>query len=146
MQRYSITACTAFRQPFFAEPDVASETRDVVVDVAQHSEFDLIVYCFMPDHLHLLLSARSDTSDLERFMKLVKQKTGFTHKQDCGKNLWQPGYYDRVLRGDEDTLTVARYILENPVRAGLATRLREWPLAGSPIYTWEELMTAWDKK
>ena len=41
---------------------------------------------------------------------------------------------------------MAKYILENPVRAGLAKALGEWPLAGSSVYTWPELLTAWEQQ
>ena len=53
---------------------------------------------------------------------------------------------DRILRDDEATLAVVRYILENPIRAGLAKELGEWPSAGSHVYTWAQLLSAWDDR
>ncbi len=100
----------------------------------------------MPDHVHLLLIAQSEDADLTRFVKHAKQVTGFAYRQAKGQSLWQPGYHERILRDDEATLSVARYILENPVRAGLATTLGEWPHAGSDVYTWPELLTAWEQQ
>ncbi|VVN18047.1 hypothetical protein PS645_04155 [Pseudomonas fluorescens] len=44
------------------------------------------------------------------------------------QRLWQRGYYDRALRRDEDIKDAARYIVMNPLRAGLAKRLGEYPL------------------
>jgi hypothetical protein len=35
---------------------------------------------------------------------------------------------------------VARYILENPVRAGLVTTLQEYRFIGSSLYTREQLI------
>ena len=81
---------------------------------------------------------------MTHFVKQIKQVTGFAYRQTHGGSLWQPGYHERILRDDESTLAVARYILENPVRAGLAKALGEWPLAGSDVYSWPELMTAWE--
>jgi hypothetical protein len=37
-----------------------------------------------------------------------------------------------------------RYILENPIRAGLAKKLGEYPFAGSDVYDLPALLTAWD--
>ena len=114
-----------------------------ILQSANDLEFDVVVYCLMPDHAHLLLFARSEASDFIRCVKQIKQVTGFYHRQATGRRLWQPGYHERILRDDEATLAVARYILENPVRAGLAKALGEWPLAGSGVYTWPELFSAW---
>ena len=45
--------------------------------------------------------------------------------------LWQPSYYDHVLRNEDDTLATARYIFENPVRKNLVTHYREYQFMGS---------------
>ena len=49
--------------------------------------------------------------------------------------MWQAGYFERVLRDDEPELPVARYIIENPVRAGLVTSAGSYPLTGSSRYS-----------
>ena len=48
--------------------------------------------------------------------------------------LWQDGYFERVLRDDEQLEIVARYIFDNPVRAGLAACAREWPHSGGRFW------------
>ncbi len=45
--------------------------------------------------------------------------------------LWQKSYYDHVLRHDENLAHVVRYVLENPVRAGLVESFDEYPYAWS---------------
>ena len=42
-------------------------------------------------------------------------------------SLWQKSSYDRVLDLEKPFEEVARYILENPVRGGLADQWEEWP-------------------
>ena len=54
--------------------------------------------------------------------------------------LWQRGYFEHVLRDDEDTIGVARYIIENPVRAGLVTNPLDYPYLGSFTTTARELL------
>ena len=100
----------------------------------------------MPDHVHVLLEARSERSDFRALVKRFKQATGFWHRQHRGEPLWQPGYHDRVLRDDEATEAVVRYILENPIRAHLATTLGEYPFAGSATSSLEALLTAWERQ
>lgn len=94
----------------------------------------------MPDHAHLLVEGLDDSSDLRRLAKLMKQHSGAAHAMRTGQRLWQEGYYDRVLRQEEDAKYVARYILDNPVRAGLAKSPGEYPYLGSDVWTLEELL------
>ncbi len=44
---------------------------------------------------------------------------------------WQRSFYDHALRTDEDLVHTARYVLANPVRAGLVHDFRDYPLCGS---------------
>ena len=53
---------------------------------------------------------------------------------------WQEGSHEHVLRGDEDARHVARYIIENPVRAGLVTTPFQYPYLGSDVWTLGELI------
>ena len=144
-QRYFVTTCTAFRRPIFKDDDVARNVISRILESADSHGFAVVAYCVMPDHVHLLVVARHENADLGRFVKHAKQVTGFAHRQATETALWQPGYHERVLRDEEATLTVARYVLENPVRAGLAKAFGDWPYAGSSVYTWPELMTAWEQ-
>ena len=45
--------------------------------------------------------------------------------------LWQENYYEHILRKDEDTISVVKYILNNPVRKGLVEDYREYFYSGS---------------
>jgi hypothetical protein len=56
------------------------------------------------------------------------------------ERLWQRYGFERVLRQEETTQVVARYILENPIRAGLVTRVEDYPFLGSFVYTLAQLL------
>jgi putative transposase len=139
MQRYSLTLCTFERGLRFTTRDVVDPARSQLLQNADDFQCAIPAYCFMPDHLHILAVGESDGADLEAFMYKMKQKTGFDFKQARRAGLWQPGFYDRILRSDQQTLVVARYILENPVRAGLVARFDEYPFSGSNRYTMKQL-------
>jgi putative transposase len=111
--------------------------RDDIERVADAEHFRVLAYCFMPDHLHLLVQGESDGADLQRFVKDWKQMTGFKHAKGYGFRLWQVGFFDYVLRSDEDTNRHAQYILSNPIRAGLTHTIGEYPFAGC-VETWSE--------
>ncbi len=85
-------------------------------------------YCLMPDHLHLQISARD--GNLVDFINGWKSYTANLLKNYGLKGAcWQRGFYDHALRKDEDIQTVAEYIVNNPVRAGLVKNWREYPFS-----------------
>jgi REP element-mobilizing transposase RayT len=43
------------------------------------------------------------------------------------ERIWQKGFYDRALRSDEAVVAVARYIVANPLRAGIVESVGEYP-------------------
>ena len=96
----------------------------------------------MPDHVHLLVEGLSEAADCKHFIASAKQLSGFYYKKRYGRRLWQRYGFERVLRNEEATLTVAKYIIENPVRAGLVTHPRDYPFIGSSVYTLDELLDA----
>ena len=101
-----------------------------------------MAYCFMPDHLHVLANGSSESSDLGRFVSLFKRVSAYRFRRGASETLWAPGYYDHVLRNEEATLTVALYILANPVRAGLVRSIEEYPFSGSDVMPLEEILVA----
>ena len=96
----------------------------------------------MPDHVHLLLEGLSEDSRLEPAVARWKQLTAYEYKRRYRVRLWQAGYYDRVLRDTEAARKVALYILANPVRAGLARTVVEYPLSGFDVWRRAELVAS----
>jgi putative transposase len=143
-QRYFLTTCTTFRRPLFTDATLVSSVVEQLMHSAEHFDFGILAYVLMPDHVHVLAEAESERSDFPAFVKHFKQTMGFAYRRETGQPLWQSGYHERVLRNDEATEAVVRYVLENPIRAGLSTELGEYPFAGSAKYDLEALKTAWE--
>ena len=141
--RYSLTFCAHCRRTLFIRADVVQEALSQIVQSAAKQAFAIFAYCFMPDHLHLLVEGQSDEADLIAFAKDIKQRTAYHHPRRDDQPVWQKGYFERILRDDEATLTVAKYILENPVRKGLVREPRDYPFSGSMIWTWDQLVESW---
>jgi len=85
-------------------------------------------FVLMPDHLHWLVELKRGS--LAELMCRVKSRSCRSINLCCGSNgrLWQRGYHDRALRRDENLQATARYIVMNPLRAGLVRRLGDYPL------------------
>ena len=94
----------------------------------------------MPNHVHLLVEGDDGCSKLCDFAKRAKQYSGFHGKKIIGAPVWQTGYFERVLRETDDTRAVVGYILDNPVRRGLVTDPRNYPLSGSGLYAMADLV------
>jgi len=91
--------------------------------------FVVHAYCFMPDHLHLLIEG-SELASLAPMMKRFKQLSSYRYKKRTGNSLWQRSYYDHVLRQEEDRNVVAEYIWNNPVEAGLVANCEAYVFSG----------------
>ena len=139
-RRYFITVCTASRLPWFADPSVAQELTVQISPIFEARGFAVLVYCVMPDHVHLLLEGTSEDADLVGTVHAWKQSTAFAWKRRTGTRLWQKGFHDRVLRDVDDSRAVVRYVLENPVRARLVRVVSDYPWIGSSRFTLEELL------
>ena len=139
---YFITTVALNRAKVFTDQDFAQFVIEALIEIAKKHGFQISAYVVMPDHVHFVASAEEEGADLERLVKDWKQKTGFAWKQTHKHRLWQKGYMERVLRAEEYTLSVCRYVLENPVRAKLVAHPIDYPLCGSTQYTIEEICAA----
>jgi REP element-mobilizing transposase RayT len=94
-----------------------------------HGHTNTIAFVIMPDHLHWLL-ALTGTRPLSRVMQSVKRASSRAINAAAAGSgpLWQDGFHDHALRREEDLRETARYVVFNPVRAGIVRSLRDYPL------------------
>lgn len=96
----------------------------------QHGYARSLAFVVMPDHLHWLMELPESVT-LSRLMQSFKSYTAREINRRCrtpGKRIWQPGYHDHALRDEEALVDAARYIVANPLRAGLVPRLADYSL------------------
>ena len=140
VQRYFLTFCTYERNALFTNASAVAIAHGQIMRAITEENFAIHACCYMPDHLHLLVEGQRDDSDLKRFISHGKQYSGFHFKRATRQRLWQRYGYERVLRSEEDTIVVARYIVENPVRARLVKSALDYPFWGSSTWLREELV------
>jgi REP element-mobilizing transposase RayT len=58
--RYFLTSCTRDRRRSFEDPIAVSETLQAIRAAAVETDMALLAYCFMPDHVHLLVEGTTD--------------------------------------------------------------------------------------
>ena len=140
LHRYFLTFCTFERRRHFVADDRVDCVQQQLLRVSTLTAFAIPAYCFMPDHLHVLTVGERHSSHLLTFVRRFKQYSGYHFGQRFGVRLWQRFGYERVLRDSEDTATVVRYVINNPIRAGLVANVNEYPFWGSLNSTREALI------
>jgi putative transposase len=136
----SVVLATAERARTFVEPKAVETCLAALKHAAARYEASIYAYCFMPDHLHLLVST-PDGVNLIDFVRYFKQLSAFQflrHGQ-VSRSLWQSRFYDHALRSDEGVEAVARYVFGNPVRAGIVADATDYPYSGSLV--WEDVLS-----
>jgi REP element-mobilizing transposase RayT len=87
-----------------------------------------LAFVIMPDHFHWLLQLNSH--DLSAVVRRIKSRAAIRLNQrlgTLGSRIWQRGFHDHALRREEDVRDVARYVIANPLRAGLVSSIRDYP-------------------
>ncbi len=125
---YLITTVTRDRRPLFNDWRIG---RLLVAELRMATEnryVETLAWVVMPDHLHWLLAPGSEP--LDAVIRRIKSRSASAINRHMGATgpLWQKGYHDHALRKDEDVRTVARYIIANPLRAGIVSRIGDYPL------------------
>lgn len=125
---YLLTTVTEQRRPIFSDFHIGRLMVSQLRQAHDQGIVDSIAWVVMPDHCHWLFELRQKT--LGELMCRIKSRSSVTvnnASQSSGR-LWQKGYHDRALRREDDLKATARYIVQNPIRAGLATRIGDYPL------------------
>ena len=118
---YLLTTCTRNRQPIFNDFYAAR----TVVQAMRYQDYSArtqtLAYVVMPDHIHWLCQLNGESLSFV----MAKLKSWVT--KSLGQQVWQRNYHDRAFRNGEDLVSVSRYIVANPLRAGLVEHIGDYP-------------------
>jgi putative transposase len=125
-QIYLVTTVTRDRAPLFTNLHLG---RIVVRTLHSQAFAATLAYVVMPDHLHWLVQLQRG-SNLSEAVKTVKGRSALEINRARGARscVWQPSFHDHALRKEEDLQDVARYVVCNPIRAGLVRKLHDYSL------------------
>jgi REP element-mobilizing transposase RayT len=126
-QIYLLTTTTADRVPWFVDDELARTACRLMIERQTWGDARLLCWVLMPDHWHGLveLGERDDLSlVMNRFKSIISK-----HVQRTGppRGIWARGFHDHALRRDENAHQAARYIVANPMRAGLVDQVNDYP-------------------
>ncbi|WP_409975452.1 REP-associated tyrosine transposase [Xanthomonas cerealis] len=125
---YLVTTVTCERQRLFEDWRCAWAAAACLADSATWHDARLLCWVLMPDHWHGLLQLEGSGS-LASVMQNAKGRAAraVNLARGRGGTVWMPGFHDHALRHKRDILPSARYMVANPLRAGLVDRLGTYP-------------------
>ncbi|MFQ5414381.1 MAG: transposase [Phycisphaerae bacterium] len=85
-------------------------------------------YVILPDHLHLFAAPGELNADFDGWVTYWKSQFSKSHRNP--EHRWSVDHWDRRLRAAERYDDKWDYVVENPVRHGLAARAQDRPYQG----------------
>ncbi|MCY1306621.1 Transposase IS200 like protein [compost metagenome] len=124
---YLLTTVTHKRAPLFAHWENACVVAREIHAMQDPARLETLAWVLMPDHLHWLV--RLNSGALGEHVRRMKSRSaiGVNKLRNNSGRFWQQGFHDHALRREEDLKDVARYIVANPLRAGLVKKLADYP-------------------
>jgi REP element-mobilizing transposase RayT len=119
---YLVTTTTVDRQPIFLWFSSARQVTRALRDNDLLGHTATLAFVVMPDHLHWLFQLGPQRS-LSATVGNVKRASA----RRVGRPIWQTGFHDHAVRRDEDLVKLSRYVVNNPVRAGLVEEIGHYP-------------------
>jgi putative transposase len=135
----AITARTEHGRPIFRNRVIVATFTTILEHCARTNGCLVPVYCFMPEHLHILIKGMSPPANTWNAMIQFKQRTGYWFRKHSRAD-WQKDFFDRILRRDDSFAKQVEYIINNPVRRGLVENWDDYPYTGSIGFDLKELL------
>jgi len=124
---YSITAVVKHRKPIFKDFRLSRLLINELRRTHAEGLVNSLAWVVMPDHFHWLVELQSSTLSVVMQRTKSRSARAINAACQCSAPCWQPGYHERAIRYDDDLPGIARYIVANPLRAGLVKRLVDYP-------------------
>ncbi len=127
-QVYLITVCCKNREKLFLDCQAARALSLTLNTVLKDKQSKILAWVVMPDHMHLALHLAEDET-LGKTMNRINSCTAIAVNRALKRQsqVWQGAYHDHALRDEQQLFTAIRYLISNPIRAGLVAKLGDYP-------------------
>jgi putative transposase len=126
---YFFTIVTDHRRKLFDTPKKLDLLLNTIRQVQRSKPFELLAYCLLPDHIHLLIKFPEGDSDFPIRMREVKRLTTLWMREELKgdvESIWQDKYWEHTIRDERDLQIHFDYIHYNPVKHSLSQRFDGW--------------------
>ncbi len=114
----------------FEHPELCNMLTEAIEHRQRVGVWEMLSFAIMPSHLHMFFEFNSDLSlksELEEFKRWTGHQAAKVETNLSGNRFWQIEWFDHWSRNDEEDEKIISYIQNNPVKAGLASRIGLYP-------------------
>jgi putative transposase len=122
-----ITICSHHKLNLFENHLFTLKCMDILEKESNHYRCILYVYCFMPDHLHLITSSDGTHSIIDLIRAFKSKATLLSYSYGHEGKIFQSRFFDRFVRKEKGFNEEILYILNNPVRKGFVGDFHLYP-------------------
>ena len=124
---YLVTATTLERQKLFANFCAGCAAARCFKDTRLLGDAKMLAWVLMPDHVHWLLQL-GERDELSAVVSRLKSASARHANRALGRTgaVWAKAFHDHALRSEDDLQDTARYVIANPLRAGLVARVGDY--------------------
>jgi putative transposase len=134
---FFVTTTLRGRERLFSSRGICDEVTGMLFGAAKKTETQIMAYCLMPSHIHIIAGHNLGGPAISRFVQSFKSLVSHMLFKDR-KGIWIPRFDDVILASEDVFLTKLNYIHENPVRAGLVTTATDWPWSSARFWYLDE--------
>ena len=126
-----ITCVTRNRNPYLKSNSDINLFFDTLAIVKEIYLFELLAHVVLPDHFHWLMQLDNPSGNFSKVMQSIKRNYTRNYKSahnvQKSLSIWQRGFWDHVIRDEQDLENHLDYIHWNPIKHGYVNRPEDWP-------------------
>lgn len=122
-----ITICAYRRKHLFENKLFSDYCAGLFIELCKKHDFKIYVYCFMPEHVHFVISVQGNKSIIDLIMIFKSISTRQSRLYGFKDKIFQARFYDHFIREEEGLNQAIDYLLNNPVRKNIVSEWREYP-------------------
>lgn len=135
---YFFTLASRNRAPVLVNENVRNALREAIAATQARWPFTVDAWVLLPDHLHCLWTLPDGDANFSKRWSTIKRLT----TQAIGESVWQPRFWEHLIRDETDFQRHFDYVHWNPVKHQLAQRALDWPYSTFHRYLKQGIYTA----
>jgi len=108
---YFVTICTNYSRAYLKGKIKSVVVRFIGQIPSKFPGISVDTYIIMPDHIHLILVLQNSSLTLSEIIRRFKAITS----KETGLKLWQPNFYEHIIRDEKALSKIREYIVNNPL-------------------------------
>ncbi len=143
---YFFTVVTYERKNLLIDQKERDLLRTVWDDVGSRHPFEIIAYCILPNHFHMIMDLPESDSHFSMRIREIKRLFSMKYPGERPNTLsvsrlkrkessvWQRRFWEHAVRNEDDLKHHVEYIHFNPVKHGLVDRVCDWKSSSFHLY------------